>query len=293
MRSCTFAIVAGLPLVDLLHVLPDVLEPTEVAAREQLVRWPCPTAEVRNQSIRRDESIVCTYQLLFKGDVISALNEFENAIFATARAPDAGGSLPREELYENFARLAHQVGASNLESVEVNDELIRSLWWRRSDHPNSTARAKFLPVRTSFQPAHGDANAIRCAVRVRPGGPARASTVREDGCVTHLTDVCVEGEKVLLFGEPREMQGRTCGEFGSYFFSNFEWRPAREALEQVWSNRLLMVLTGMMTGVSESNPFHILHVVAPATWQLQHPDYGLCAPRTSVAESGRQAERSC
>jgi len=41
----------------------------------------------------------------------------------------------------------------------------------------------------------------------------------------------------------------------------------------------LVIVPGLMSGVSQHNPFHIMHSTIPLTWQLHHPSYGLCVPR--------------
>eukprot|EP00392_Amoebophrya_sp_AT5.2_P007636 g7651.t1 len=81
---------------------------------------------------------------------------------------------------------------------------------------------------------------------------------------------------------------RTCGEFGNYFFTNIVHGSVESDYPRMCANATehftdtLYVATAMMAGVSEGNPYHLLHLTAPAYWQLQSKHYDVCADPWSV-----------
>ncbi|CAD7961107.1 unnamed protein product [Amoebophrya sp. A25] len=81
---------------------------------------------------------------------------------------------------------------------------------------------------------------------------------------------------------------RTCGEFGNYFFTNIRHGNLARDFPRMCGNSsahftdTLYVATAMLAGVSEGNPYHLLHLTAPAYWQLQNEAYGVCADPWSV-----------
>jgi hypothetical protein len=95
---------------------------------------------------------------------------------------------------------------------------------------------------------------------------------------------------------------RTCGEFGSFYFSHIKHSPwlrshdRNGAAQGIWDSNMrkpsfeemcknstatyqdtLHVVTAMSFGVSDSNPYHLVHSALPAYWQLQNEAYGVCA----------------
>ena len=75
---------------------------------------------------------------------------------------------------------------------------------------------------------------------------------------------------------------RTCGEFGNYFFTNVRHRSL-DFFRAMCGNSTahwadtLYVSTAMLAGISEGNPYHLLHLTVPAFYQLHSEQYGVCA----------------
>ncbi|CAD7962085.1 unnamed protein product [Amoebophrya sp. A120] len=130
---------------------------------------------------------------------------------------------------------------------------------------------------------------------------SKLSFLSSTKCATLVENACIHGNQLHLFGltgeEKRDFTAlRTCGEFGNYWFTNLVFdgdidpgtrrlsTQKKQAFQSAMCNNAtshytdtLYVVTAMMAGVSEGNPYHLLHLTAPAFYQLQAEEYGICA----------------
>ncbi|CAE8644622.1 unnamed protein product [Polarella glacialis] len=193
----------------------------------------------------------------------------------------------------------------------MDEEMLSALRWR-SHGSSGSAAAKFArrPAFSEAAPSEGRADRTEdepCglepmqaaekshpsqAPRSRRSAESSARQLSQSGCVWLLENACIEERKIVLFATgadaralPKSLLG--CGEFGNYDFTAVEVRHPRFRYLQFPSNateqaETLLIIPGSMSGVSAHNPFHLLHSTVPAAWQLHHPEYGLCVPRTEL-----------
>eukprot|EP00927_Polykrikos_kofoidii_P044790 TRINITY_DN38674_c0_g1_i1.p1 TRINITY_DN38674_c0_g1~~TRINITY_DN38674_c0_g1_i1.p1 ORF type:complete len:810 (-),score=66.03 TRINITY_DN38674_c0_g1_i1:252-2588(-) len=227
---------------------------------------------------------------------------------------------PEEESPGMFSKLfAEDAWRSRV--VDNADEVLKKLKWRPGGHSKSLA-AKFERGPATYSaaaPTSGLSSGSSCGSSPRSstskrGRPSptrsgafhnqpwetlprpkyRTSAARmlsASGCVWIFENACIDERRIVLFadGESAERLPRQvlqCGEFGQYDFSDIEVRHPRAWSAYVRNSSLvrrnLLIVPGMMGGVSSENPFHLLHSTVPVTWQLRNPDYGLCIPRDEV-----------
>lgn len=195
--------------------------------------------------------------------------------------------------------------------TEKQSEFLEELRWRRSVQEESKAvdfnqRATYTaaapPNVAASQASSGTDRDEPCGMNAISDKPSdqtesqpakwqsRARLLSDSGCVWLLENACIEDRRIIMFGSGTEarMLPRTligCGEFGNYEFTAIDVRHPRrrhQLAQNVSMPDTLLVVPGLMSGVSAHNPFHLLHSTVPATWQLHHPSYRLCVPRNEL-----------
>ncbi|CAJ1360552.1 unnamed protein product [Effrenium voratum] len=229
------------------------------------------------------------------------------------------GLLSQEELFDNFRNVVRTLGSFAmldddereekketgffqqpmperewLERVpgKVDEEVLEKLRWRSRSHPNSNVFFAVPPSRSAGAPqGSGEADepcGLEAVTEVQTPAESRARQLSPSGCVWMLENACIEDRKIILFGKskaklPRKLLG--CGEFGNFEFNAVERRhPASRSLHPRNSSEVqtLLIVPALISGTSLHNPFHVLHSTIPVAWQLHHPDYGLCIPRSEI-----------
>uniref|UniRef100_A0A7S4RQ55 Uncharacterized protein n=1 Tax=Alexandrium monilatum TaxID=311494 RepID=A0A7S4RQ55_9DINO len=186
------------------------------------------------------------------------------------------------------------------------EEVAEGLRWRsRADRKSGSGKFERTAMYSKAAPADssrvGGGGDTPCGLHGQPeqGAPetpyspeSTARRLSDSGCVWLLENACIEERSIVLFagrntdrGLPKTLLG--CGEFGNYEFTAVEVRHPRTRRFMANASDsggpdTLVVVPGLMSGVSLHNPFHLLHSTVPVTWQLHHPSYGLCIPRGNL-----------
>eukprot|EP00434_Breviolum_minutum_P041810 symbB.v1.2.037196.t1/scaffold5424.1/size27344/4 len=170
------------------------------------------------------------------------------------------------------------------------------VWWRSRSHPESNVFFGIPPLRGAGAPKgrNDETEESICGLRSEVkskrtfSGNSRAQQLSPSGCVWLLENVCIEDRKIVLFGRESEVLPRkllACGEFGNFEFNAVERKhPASRHLYPRNSSEVdtLVIAGALASGTSLHNPFHVMHTTIPLVWQLHHPDYGLCIPRSEL-----------
>ncbi|CAL1125910.1 unnamed protein product [Cladocopium goreaui] len=182
----------------------------------------------------------------------------------------------------------------------MDEEKVEKLRWRSRTHPESNVFFGVPPLRGAGAPKEPRDSATEdevCGLQSKAprratafSGPSRARQLSASGCVWLLENACIEDRKIILFGRESEAESLprkllACGEFGSFEFNAVELRhPAARHLYPRNSSEVdtLVIAGALASGTSLHNPFHLMHSTIPLVWQLHHPDYGLCIPRSEL-----------